>query len=51
MTGFIGQILNANFVLCIPGYKTLVTKIVQKSLSPRIYEELNCIEKLFKDRI
>ncbi|TRZ09589.1 hypothetical protein HGM15179_017517 [Zosterops borbonicus] len=31
-------------------YKTLVTKIVQKSLSPRIYEGLNSIEKPFKDK-
>lgn len=39
----------ADFVLCIPGYQTLVTKIVQKSL--RVCEGLNSTKKLFKDRI
>lgn len=39
-----------NFVLCISGYKILVTKIVQKSLSLGIYGGLNSIEKIFKDK-
>lgn len=41
----------ANFALCIAGYQTLVTKIVQTSLRLRAWGGLKRNEKLFKDRI
>lgn len=39
----------ANSVLCIARYQTLVTKIFHKGL--RVWEGLNSIKKVFKDRM